>query len=159
LIVRAAPVMPPRLARLIGGALLGAVLLGGCTYSFDKSGPEAGQGTLVINAPGIIPLSELEGATDAPGSIPQSGRFAGTGRSLNNPGARCGATIRVSEWFVNGNQVRFGGFRGTISPDGELAMQLRATRIIGRFVNSEFQGQTWSPPPGCNYELTLRPVG
>lgn len=138
--------------------LLTAVLLAGCEATFDTTGPNAGQGTLVINAPGFIPQSEPEGIDVGLGSIPPSGRFQGTGRSLNNPYDRCGSSIRVSEWIVMSDQVRFGGFRGTIAPDGTLRMQLRSTHIVGRFVNGDFQGETWSPPPGCNYELSLQRI-
>ena len=60
--------------------------------------------------------------------------------------------------MVDGDRVRFGGFRGTITPQGQVNMQLGSTFIIGRFVNDTFQGETWAPPLGCNYELTLNRV-
>ena len=140
------------------GVVLSALLLSGCTYTMDTSGPNAGQGVLVVDAPGVIPLSEPDALAAAAGAIPASGTFAGIGSSLNNPENRCGSQIRLSRFVVDGDRVRFGGFRGTITPQGRVDMQMGSTFIIGRFVNDTFQGHTWAPPPGCNYELILNRV-
>ena len=60
--------------------------------------------------------------------------------------------------MVNGNQVTFGSFRGTIRPDGSLRMEAGPSYVYGRFIGSRFSGRFWRPQPSCTFSITLAPV-
>lgn len=134
------------------------LLLAGCTYS----GPT--NPTVTYNAPGTLPA--VAGAPfppppgmEAPVSpTPQSGKYAGTGTTITNPGDVCSSQIRVGNFIVDGNRVSFGAYHGTILPDGSLHMQAGQTYVYGQFIGSHFDGRYWRPPPSCTYNLSLDPV-
>jgi len=91
--------------------------------------------------------------------MPRTGQYAGTGTVISNPGGRCASTITITRWFVSGRNVRFGAFRGTIQPDGSLAMQAGMFHISGRFVGSRFEGRHWRGlAEGCQYLIAVEPV-
>jgi hypothetical protein len=150
--------MPKPLAtpRIAAGTAALALLLGACTYNGPTvqapgpAGPAAPVETGAPPPPGM-------GAAEAP--APRSGPYAGTGFVLRNQGAVCPQQIRVTNFVVNGERVRFGAYRGVIQPDGSLHMQAGPTYVYGQFVGSHFDGRFWRPPPGCTYDLSLDPAG
>jgi hypothetical protein len=78
---------------------------------------------------------------------------------MNNPGALCANTIKITQWFVSGPNVSFGAFKGTIQPDGSLSMQAGITYISGRFVGSRFDGRVWRGlAEGCQYMISVEPL-
>jgi len=94
----------------------------------------------------------------AGGAAPQNGQYAGTGTAAHDPLGECKSPIQIQNWFVSGNNVRFGAFQGTIGPDGSLAMQARQTYISGQFTGSHFQGRVWQGiGAGCHYLISLFP--
>lgn len=131
-------------------------LLGGCTYTAAETSP----GSLTIHRPGTTPPLAQASPPSAP-PAPRSGRYAGTGTLIADPGTRnrCRATIAVTGFVVTGNRVAFSGSRGTIDASGGLEMQAGHRFVSGRFVGSRFEGRWWQPPPACTYWLTLDPVG
>ncbi len=138
------------------------VLLGACTYTAAGTSP----GALTIHRPGTIPqpaqaLPPPPPVPAAAAPAPRTGRYAGTGRLVANPGARnpCRATVPVTNFIVSGDRVTFGGLRGTIDPSGRLDMQGAHRFVSGRFVGERFEGRFWQPPPACTYWLTLDPAG
>ena len=78
-------------------------------------------------------------------------------------GGSCDNGMNVTNFRVDGNSVRFGQFRGTITPDGGLQMVFGGTWIIGQFEGATFRGQAdfrgrWGAP-GCVFILTLDRTG
>ncbi len=139
---------------------LGASLAAGCTYTAAGTAP----GSLTLHRPGTIPPTAQAAPPPAPAPVPpapRSGRYAGTGTLIADPGTRnrCRATIAVTGFVVTGNRVAFGGGRGTIDASGRLEMQAGHRFVSGRFVGSRFEGRWWQPPPACTYWLRLEPVG
>lgn len=110
-------------------------------------GPQQGPAT----APPLgTPLDEPPPAADL------SGSYRGTAVVTYNRGrsVRCDDR-RISGFNVSGRQARFFGFRGTISPTGEVVMQSSDRWISGRFVGRSFYGQLWSRYPACTWNLSL----
>jgi len=130
--------------------------------------------TPTVEAPGVVRLSiddslvnnaappppGLAGNAEAisPPPAPRSGPYAGFGYNIVDPGGRCAGKIRIYNFHVNGNQVTFGAYRGTIQPDGHLRMQGGDTYIYGQFVGAHFEGRFWEPGPACTYTMSLEPV-
>lgn len=77
---------------------------------------------------------------------------------MQDPGGRCTSRVPLTGWQVNGNQVTFGAFNGTIGSDGSLTMQSGPSYISGRFTGSHFQGRFYRPGPFCNYAMSLEPA-
>ena len=53
----------------------------------------------------------------------------------------CPPELTLKNFRVEGNQVRFGGFRGTIQPDGSVQIPNRDVWLTGRFAGTEFRGE------------------
>ena len=149
-----------RAALCVGACLIGT----GCTYRLTGEGP----GELTFSAPGVLPSGPLEpppiglagaASTIPPAPAPRTGLYAGVGRILSNPGGLCGDPIRVTNFRVNGNNVSFGAFQGTIQPSGALTMQLGPRYVYGQFIDTHFEGRFVQPQPSCTYALSLEPVG
>jgi hypothetical protein len=160
-------------------AILLAALLAGCAYRAPVVNGVVGPGTVVLDTPGIIPpalspvgagqpfdplaepplnLSGDSGPLPVPGAADgprKSGVYAGSGTWLTDPGGNCRNTITIRNWIVSGANVTFGGFQGTIQPDGSLIMQRRSVYIIGRFEGSHFNGRIWAPQPLCTYAISV----
>jgi hypothetical protein len=155
------------------GAMLLATVLAGCAYRAPVVNGVVGPGTVVISTPGIIPPSTVPGLAGPPFdplaepplpppgaafTLPKSGVYAGSGAWLTDPGGNCQSAISIGNWIVAGTSVTFGGFRGTIQPDGSLEMQRGPVYIIGRFEGSHFNGRIWAPQPSCTYMIAVDPV-
>jgi hypothetical protein len=145
-------------------AVLFAASVAGCATTVQTAPPN-----MVLAAPdGYVPLTPSTGgpaaqttavAAPTPGGLPRSGQYAGTGTVMNNPGALCANTIKITQWFVSGPNVSFGAFKGTIQPDGSLSMQAGITYISGRFVGSRFDGRVWRGlAEGCQYMISVEPL-
>jgi hypothetical protein len=159
-----------------GLALLAALLASACTYTGTPMGP----GNVTFQLPGTLPPAStglamppaLAGNAEviAPAPAPQTGVYAGIARNIDDPGGMCADPVRVKRFFVNGNQVSFGAFHGTIQPGGRLKMQAGDAYVYGQFIGSHFEGRFWqermgggsvaySEPQACGYSLSLEPVG
>lgn len=141
-------------------ALAIAILPGLAACSYTVSG--AGPGTLTLSRPGNLP-GQGSTAPPPPGmerdfaltpSFPPSGMYAGTGR-LDNHNGLCGDPLRVSRFFVRGDRVDFGSYRGTVQPDGSVKMQFGDSYVYGQFYGAHFEGRYWRPGPVCTYHLFL----
>ena len=104
------------------------------------------------------PISAAAAARESAGGYPVSGQYRGEGVALNDPGGFCSSRMQVTNWIVNGNQVSFGSFNGTIQPGGGLAMQVGQAYLRGQFTGSHFVGQFVAPQPSCAYQITVDPV-
>jgi hypothetical protein len=162
---RARPALFPRaLAPLLG-------LLGACTMQMAGNRPE----TLTVDMPGSFPETyqldrgqkqgpetlappENLAVGEAAGGLPPSGAWAGIGHATSDPMGGCDDTIRVTGFNVNGNQVNFGPFSGTIQPNGGLRMQQGPRYVIGKFKGPRFEGQFWRAGLACNYAVVLQPA-
>jgi hypothetical protein len=109
-------------------------------------------------------LLALAGCSSLPPATPeQVAAFQGTysGEAVlpdtAMPGPVCQARIRIVDFRVVGNQVRFGVFNGTIRNDGSVEMFNRQDWIGGRFEgNGQFVGELIVPPTEiCRYRLLL----
>ncbi len=162
----------PRPARL-----LPLLLLAGCIDAATMSPTQVGQG--VSFSPGGL----TQGMTlynpvpdgDAVGPPPNlvnlppgtnratfgtraNGAYAGRGRNTADPGGMCASNIRITNFVVNGDQVSFGAFRGSIQDNGTLDMQAGDAYVYGQFTGAHFDGRFWTPPPSCTYAISLDPA-
>ena len=142
--------------------LAAALLACGCTVTRTVEGPgvvrfSIDSSLVDNNAP---PPAGLVGNAVAisPPPTPRSGPYAGYGYNILDPGGMCAGKIRIYNFIVNGNQVSFGAYHGTIEPDGHLRMQGGGTYIYGQFVGAHFEGRYWQPGPACTYTMSLEPV-
>jgi len=94
----------------------------------------------------------------SPPPAPRSGPYAGYGYDIVDPGGMCAGKIRITNLIVNGKQVTFGAYFGTIQPDGHLVMRAGGTYVVGDFVGAHFEGRYWQPGPACTYTMSLEPV-
>lgn len=149
----------PAAVRMLVVAVL--PVLAACSYTVSGAGP----GTLTLTPPGALP-GQAGGAAAAPPppgmerdfaltpSFPPSGMYAGTGR-LDNHNGQCGDPLRVSRFFVRGDRVDFGSYRGKVQPDGSLKMQFGPSYVYGQFYGAHFEGRVWAPGAFCTYHLYL----
>jgi hypothetical protein len=137
------------------------------TVVLDTAG---GPTTLLSPAPAmpggaVGPPPGLEGT--APSSpvqpVSRDGSYVGTAVPLDTGGGLCIATHQVSGFHVQGNSVRFGGFRGTIDANNGLQMVSRRDWIVGQFDGDTFRGQMdvtgRLDTPGCTFMMTLQRAG
>ena len=113
---------------------------------------------------GVLGTGVLVGCNTIPAATPeQMAPFQGTysGEAVMGdvamPGPVCQPRIRIVDFNVVGNEVRFGGFRGTVRQDGTVEMTMGQSWIAGQFVSpGGFAGQLLLPPTSvCRYRLTL----
>lgn len=120
----------------------------------------AGPGNNLAVPPGL----EAAPPTPTPAqAVSRNGTYSGRGEVLVTAGGACTDGMNVDNFRVQGNSVRFGGFHGTIGPDGGLQMVFGGTWIIGQFEGATFRGQAdfrgrWGAP-GCVFTLTLDRTG
>ncbi len=142
---------------------LAALCLVGCQYV----GSPTGKGTVISplldpfaipppppGVPGLPPAS----VGSAPAPRPPDGQYAGGAKALNDPGAACDYTFRITDWVVQDGQVSWSGFQGTVGRDGGLRMQSGDAYVIGTYTGSHFGGRVWSPQPNCTYVLSVDPL-
>jgi hypothetical protein len=140
-----------------------AILLAcGCTVTRTDEAPGVVRFSIDNTLPNnsAPPPAGLAGNADAisPAATPRSGRYAGFGYNIVDPGGLCAGKIRIYNFIVRGNEVSFGAYHGTIQPDGHLSMTGGPTRIYGEFVGEHFEGHFWQPGPACTYTMSLEPV-
>jgi hypothetical protein len=130
----------------------------------------AGPRTLLSPAPAMPggAVAPPPGLENAPPSNPvppvrRDGTYVGTAVPLDTGGGLCIATHQVSGFHVQGNSVRFGGFRGTIDANNGLQMVSRRDWIAGQFDGDTFRGQMdvtgRFDAPGCTFMMTLQRAG
>jgi hypothetical protein len=130
-----------------GGVAALALAAAGCSGSGQL--PTVNLGT--PNGP--VPVLDLGRAGTPPAGAPAvppaavaagdlSGVYGGWASVLQNPGQGCQNQIRIINFRVNGQQVRFGAFSGTVRADGALRMVFGQDWITGQFVvGPRFQGR------------------
>jgi hypothetical protein len=114
--------------------------------------------------PGLEPTTPVPPPGFAEGlPVSRSGSYSGTAEVLMTNGGLCRENLTVSGFKVSGNTARFGGFRGTIEPNGNIQMFYGSEWIVGQFEGATFRGQLDLPSrsfgPGCSYLLSLQRVG
>jgi hypothetical protein len=150
----------------------------GCTVQTGLPGPnvilDTPTGPVPLNSPAPAPVMPGGLAGPPPGlepslpvptqAVSRNGTYTGTAEVLSTAGGTCLNGTKVDNFKVHGSSVRFGGFRGTIAPDGGLQMVFGGTWIVGQFEGATFRGQVddiggrWSGP-GCTFILTLERTG
>jgi hypothetical protein len=161
---------PPALLAILAAAGVGLL---GCSGQAPVVMVDTPTGPVTLNAPqpamaggmaGPPPGLEPAVGMAAPGpAVSRNGSYAGTADVLMTDGGLCIENQRVGGFRVHGNAVRYGGFRGRITPDGSLQMVYGQDWIVGRFEGATFDGQLDLPgrfgSPGCSYMLNLQRVG
>jgi len=153
-----------------------AALLLGLVVAACSSGPpsvvlDTASGAVPLFTPqsampgaGIAPPPGLDPAAPAPAQTgDRSGTYAGVAVPLNTGGGICIQNRQVTNFRVRGRSARFGGFRGTIAPDGIVEMAFGQDWIVGQFDGPTFNGHLnlngRRTVLGCTYMLTLHRVG
>jgi hypothetical protein len=71
----------------------------------------------------------------------RDGTYVGTADVLVNGSNRCRPSMPITNLQVAGNQLRFGGFRATITPDGSVPETIfRGMWLTGQFDGNKFVG-------------------
>jgi hypothetical protein len=134
------------------------LLMTACTYTETGGAP----GRLTIDDPFALPgqpALQAVGDANVPASaFPQSGTYAGLATATGDPGGLCSSPLRIDRFFVEGDRVVFGAFRGRIQADGALKMQVGPSYIFGRFQGNRFDGQFYRAGPTCPYRIALNRV-
>ena len=135
----------------------------GPTTIYSPSPSPSMPGGLVGPPPGLDAQLAAATPTVANPAIDRSGTYAGNAVPLDTGGGTCLQDQPVSDFRVRGNSVHFGGYRGTIAPDGSLQMVYGQTWIIGRFEGATFHGQvdmnSGFGNPMCTFMMSLQRVG
>lgn len=165
---RLQPTTTARRPRASAGLCLGAAWLAlcGCTGQSGTPLPwvllSTPVGPVPLNAPARAAGMQPQAAAPVR-AVSRDGLYAGSAEVLSTGGNMCQSGIKVADFGVQGNSVRFGSFRGTISADGDLEMVYGQTWIIGQFAGATFHGQLAMPGmqgmPGCTYMLSLVRTG
>ena len=70
------------------------------------------------------------------------GIYVGSADVAVNENASCRSPMRITNFRVEGNRIRFGGFRATIGPDGSIqGTAYRGMWMYGRFEGPNFVGK------------------
>ena len=92
----------------------------------------------------------------------RDGTYAGTADVLVNGGTGCPRSMAIANFQVIGNQVRFGGFRATIAPDGSVPQTVAmGMYLTGRFDGTRFVGAVQTTDAGiltfedCIYAINV----
>jgi hypothetical protein len=132
--------------------------LTGVTPIYTPTPQAAMPGGMIAPPPGMEPTPPPAAQMGS-----RNGSYTGTAFPLETGGGLCISTLTVSNFHVQGNAVRFGGFRGRIDADDGLQMVYGSRWIIGQFEGSTFHGQLDVPgsfgAPGCTYMLNLQRGG
>jgi hypothetical protein len=148
----------------------------GCTVQTGLPGPnvifDTPMGPVPLNTPApggpgsglAAPPPNLEPTLPAPAqAVSRDGRYAGIAQVLTTGGGLCIKPVTISGFIVRGNSARFGGFRGTIDPEGGVQMYYGGNWIVGQFEGGSFRGQlSYSARfsgNGCTYILNLERTG
>jgi hypothetical protein len=134
------------------------LLVTACTYTETGGAP----GRLTVDDPFALPGQAAllaDANVNAPASaLPQSGTYAGLATATGDPGGLCSSPLRIERFFVDGDRVVFGAFRGRIQPDGSLKMQVGPSYIYGGFQGNRFEGQFYRAGPTCPYSIALNRI-
>jgi hypothetical protein len=142
-----------------------AVLLPGLFVAACAGGPPS---VVLDTASGAVPLFPRPGGSAPTAGAPvqtgdRSGTYAGVAVPLNAGGGTCIQNRQVTDFRVYGRSARFGGFRGTVAPDGIVEMAHGQDWIVGQFDGATFNGHLTlggrRTTLSCTYTITLRRVG
>jgi hypothetical protein len=155
--------------------MLAAVLVAaGCAYHNTPDGLVLGTAPLTWtfqvqpapepapNTNGFSVISAGPAALGRPETLPPpaadlTGLYSGQAINTYAGGLGTHCTdIQINRSFVvKGRHASFFAFRGTIAPDGRLAMQAGDRWISGRFIGRTFQGELLQKGPSCSWNLAL----
>jgi hypothetical protein len=112
----------------------------------------------------IAPPPNMTEALPVPATtVNRDGNYTGTAAPMDTGGGLCLQTRKVGNFFVRGDRVRYGGFRGRIDSDSGLQMIYGSVWIVGQFDGATFHGQLDIPGRfgalGCTYLLNLQRTG
>lgn len=167
------------LALRVAASVLPCPIFSSCTEAFRGGDP---QPTLVeADTPfGAVPLNSpepsgssgnlanppgnLTGGSRAPAArASRDGIYRGTAQVLDSGGGLCPETQEISGLRVSGTTASYGGYTGTIGPDGSVTMYYGRSTIAGQFSGPTFRGQLDVPGRfgalGCSYLLNLQQAG
>jgi hypothetical protein len=121
-------------------------------------------GGLAGQPPRLEPAMPAPGPAAAPAAVVhRDGTYSGIADVLMTGGGLCIENRPIGNFRVDGDTVRFGGFRGRIAPDGGLQMAYGQDWIVGQFEGATFHGHLDVPAPfatpGCSYKFDLRRIG
>jgi hypothetical protein len=165
------PIASRRAWRGLGATFGCGLLTAACTYISADGGPPAviysspfGSSQLYAGGRPAAPPGGPQPAESPPVTAAErSGTYSGIAVPLDTDGGLCISNRTVRGFRVHGRSVRWGGFHGTIAPDGGLQMVYGRTWVFGQFVGKTFQGQistdTWVHGPGCSFMMTLEKTG
>jgi hypothetical protein len=131
-------------ARLLAGAGAICLLVVGCVsqpLSADVTFGGSAQPPAVVAS--SRPASSLDGIYVGSADVEVNGNLV------------CPTTMTITNFRVEGTQVRFGGFEGPIASDGTVNLLFQGMVLNGRFVSSGFDGHvdTTSGP-----DVVVRPL-
>jgi hypothetical protein len=95
---------------------------------------------------------------------PYDGLYTGAATVEVNMNLACSKQIPLGGFRVDGGQVRFGGFRGPVRPDGSVLLQYGYSSMTGRFADGAFSGRVVLYPnllneeESCVYRTSLNRV-
>ena len=131
---------PAQLAAAAAG-----VLLSGC--NMESANPPPDTALAVFGGGGPI----AAGVSRAPG--PFDGLYVGRALIQVNPDFKCLKDLPVSGFRVDGNAVRFGGYSGTIQPDGTARLPYGPNLTTGVFTSDGFHGEILLYPVRIGYDV------
>jgi hypothetical protein len=113
----------------------------------------------------VIFGGEARSETAPPVPAPANGRdgvYTGSAVEANGQ-VTCPTPLTISNFRVEGNMLRFGGFSGPIAPDGTVMIPFDSAWLTGRFIGQAFSGAIVTDisvglPRECTYRVAVRRV-
>lgn len=147
-------------ASIVSLALLcTSVILSGCSQPATSSPFYTSRGLLVQGVPASGRPPVAQGAVGR-----YDGLYQGPANAVFTGGGRCMTTQRVTDFKVRDNVAAWGGYSGTIDPNGYVEMTRGFEYLTGQFQGNRFIGRletgAWSRRgPSCVFSFTLQRVG
>jgi hypothetical protein len=105
----------------------------------------------------LLPPANLEGGAATPaGPSGWDGTYAGEATWTSGPQWACPERIKIVDFRVSGARVAFGGFSGSIQPNGSIQMVYGTTWIAGQFSpGGQFNGSMSQEGGACTWGISL----
>lgn len=134
--------------------LCASVALSGCAQP-NSSRPFLTSRSLIVQGP---PTARV-----VPGVVGRyDGLYQGPANAIFTGGGTCPGVQQVADFHVTDNLAEWGGYNGTIDPNGQVEMHHGFEYLTGAFRGDQFIGQletdAWSSGPSCVYIFNLRRV-